>query len=170
MWSAYFWFCFFHKMASHYFLLLWLFYFYLWMTYTLDPKSHTNHNEKAWSLFIIKYYYSNLPPIKKKKQKIIIVISESERIEYFSAKNQYPKQMQAEATWVKMRPGSWGTLIPLAVWLTLSKSSLSEPHSSHLLNKQTNKQTLEQMASIHIQQFLKALAVCDSVIWHWIVQ
>ena len=43
---------------------------------------------------------------KNKIKKIIIVISESERIEYFSAKNQYPKQMQAEATWVKMRPGS----------------------------------------------------------------
>lgn len=37
---------------------------------------------------------------------LVIVISESERIEYFAAKNQYPKQMQTEATWVKMRPGS----------------------------------------------------------------
>ena len=37
---------------------------------------------------------------------VITVISESERIEYFAAKNQYPKQMQTEATLVKMRPGS----------------------------------------------------------------
>lgn len=59
IWSACFWFCFFHRMASHYFLLLWLVYFYWWMTFTLDPKSHANHNEKVWNLFIIKYYYSN---------------------------------------------------------------------------------------------------------------
>lgn len=37
---------------------------------------------------------------------LVTVISESERIEYFAAKNQYTKQMQTEATWVKMRPGS----------------------------------------------------------------
>lgn len=30
--------------------------FYLWMSYTLDSQSHTKHNEKAWNMFIIKYY------------------------------------------------------------------------------------------------------------------
>lgn len=59
IWSACFSF-FLNRMASHYFLLLWLFYFYWWMTFTLDPKSHANHKpKKVWNLFIIKYYYSN---------------------------------------------------------------------------------------------------------------
>lgn len=114
-----FWICYLHKMESHYFSLLWLFYLLLWMSYTPDSKSHTKHNEKEWN------------PIHHKIL-LVIIISESERTEYFASNNSSWKPMQIQGTWDNSENCELRTLIVPAVWLTLSKQSFFEPHSSHL--------------------------------------
>lgn len=82
------------------------------------------------------------------------MISESERNEYFAAKNQYPKQMQIEATWGDS--ASWELRNPIFTCCVAH----SEPHSSHLQKKKSH---LDQMVSIHIT-FLKSFGspwFCD---------